>query len=212
MKPAHERVSRARLMQRFEMDVVRHDECWSWAGVKNEHSYGVMTFTTGNVFAHRVSYFLFVGPIPPAAFVLHKCHNPECSNPSHLQLGTQLDNMRMSREAGRLQRRIPIDDIKLIEQRRLAGETLASIATSYNCTPQCIGHTIRGYNLDESKSKKPDAPTMMTFRGETRPLREWAKSIGINRATLRFRYVRKGWSAERALTEPVGTNVGRRKP
>jgi len=52
--------------------------------------------------------------------------------------------------------------------------------------------------------------TMMTFAGETKTLAEWAEKVGINRQTLRFRYVRKGWSAERALTEPLGTSTGRR--
>lgn len=54
--------------------------------------------------------------------------------------------------------------------------------------------------------------TIITFKGVSKPLADWADELGINRQTLRFRYVRKGWSAERSLTEPVGTNVGRRKP
>lgn len=54
------------------------------------------------------------------------------------------------------------------------------------------------------------ANTLLTYSGETKTLAEWADKLGIKRHTLRFRYVRKGWSAERALEEPVGANVGRR--
>jgi hypothetical protein len=43
----------------------------------------------------------------------------------------------------------------------------------------------------------------VTFQGETLCLTDWARRVGIGKATLRRR-IMAGWSVERALTEPVG--------
>lgn len=40
----------------------------------------------------------------------------------------------------------------------------------------------------------------LTFRGETKTLTEWARSIGIKRSSLGERLRRGGWTVERALT------------
>lgn len=42
--------------------------------------------------AHRFSYILAFGHIPDGMFVLHQCDTPRCCNPSHLSLGTPMDN------------------------------------------------------------------------------------------------------------------------
>lgn len=42
----------------------------------------------------------------------------------------------------------------------------------------------------------------LTYHGETMVREDWAKRVGMNSATLRNR-LRRGWSLERALTEPV---------
>lgn len=54
---------------------------------------------------------------------------------------------------------------------------------------------------------------MVTFRGETRCLSEWAEIVGIDERTL-FGRLRAGWEIERAMTEPIhacGRGVGKQR-
>ena len=79
------------------------DACWNWTASLNK-GYGqlgagpcppgVARNNRVPLKAHHVAYELEHGAIPPGAFVLHRCDNPRCCNPSHLFLGTQADNVR----------------------------------------------------------------------------------------------------------------------
>lgn len=78
--------------------------CWLWTGGKFKSGYGSIGRGgrgTGCARAHRVSYELNVGPIPPGLHVLHMCDTPACVNPRHLWVGTQQDNMADRKAKGR---------------------------------------------------------------------------------------------------------------
>lgn len=78
------------------------DDCWLWGMSRDMKGYGVL-WVNGNIQrTHRLAYTVFVGPIPDGMFVCHKCDVPACCNPSHLFLGTQLDNMRDAKKKGRM--------------------------------------------------------------------------------------------------------------
>lgn len=90
------------------VDVRGDDECWLWLGGTDGDGYG--TFRLGRMQgAHCVMFSLFIAPIPirqgsDKLFVLHRCDNPPCVNPSHLFLGTNKENIHDALQKGRLHR------------------------------------------------------------------------------------------------------------
>jgi len=91
---------------RFESKVERIPfmGCWIWTGALNERGYGVIgrgARGTGNDKAHRVAYRIYRGEIPEGKIMLHKCGNPICVNPWHLEPGTHKENSQDMVRMGR---------------------------------------------------------------------------------------------------------------
>ena len=81
--------------------------CWIWIGALSGFGYGSFFYDGKREQAHRVSYamakritvFSLRGLL-----LLHSCDNPACINPDHVEIGTQLQNIRQAAARGRLAR------------------------------------------------------------------------------------------------------------
>jgi hypothetical protein len=69
-------------------------DCWLWTGSKHPRGYGQLSLDGKVRRAHRVSFEIFVGPIPTELVLDHLCRNPACINPTHLEPVTQGENVR----------------------------------------------------------------------------------------------------------------------
>lgn len=81
--------------------------CWNWTGNRLKAGYGKIHRKdfggrVRTLLVHRVMWWLTHGPIPKGKVVMHRCDNPSCCNPDHLELGTHLQNVRDCLIRGRI--------------------------------------------------------------------------------------------------------------
>lgn len=112
------------------MTGARRADCIEAPGAKTAKGYG----RVGNRRAHRVAYEEAFGPVPEGLCVRHRCDNPGCVNPEHLEVGTVADNNRDTRIRGRHraprgeahgQAKLRTADVARIRASRETGATLA---------------------------------------------------------------------------------------
>ena len=114
--------------------------CWEWTGQRDQDGYGRASRTQ----AHRLMWRVVHGTAPGRLLVRHKCDNPPCVNPDHLELGTQQDNMDDCVRRGRSRQGVAHHKAILTDQqvqeirssnataRKLAIELNVSVYTIYD--------------------------------------------------------------------------------
>lgn len=81
--------------------------CWEWQGATTKKGYGRVKIDSKLYSPHRVTAWSMglvesLSDPKRAACVLHRCDNPKCVNPSHLFVGTLVDNMQDCSRKGRI--------------------------------------------------------------------------------------------------------------
>lgn len=128
--------------EKFNKHVTKHDanKCWDWKGAICKDGYGKL-YDAGNWRrAHRISYKLFIGPIPEGFLVCHRCDNRICVNPAHLFIGTDEDNMIDKVKKGRHSYKLFEKDILEIRKRCSEGGVKTELAKEFGVTAGYIGH------------------------------------------------------------------------
>jgi hypothetical protein len=130
--------------------------CWVWTANALPSGYGLIRVSRedGIRVAHRVSWLLHRGPIPPGMRVCHRCDNPPCVNPDHLFLGTPKDNTRDMLMKGRhaYGRRLPQSKLtpEAVAEIRASPESSSSICRRYGVTDSTIRYVRRGDTWKET--------------------------------------------------------------
>ena len=96
--------------------------------------YGPVIRSDGSqIRAHRLAWVLTNGPIPDGLLVLHHCDNRKCIEPTHLFLGTQLDNMRdcFDKGRGRPGHKLSDEDVARLRSDYQEGMTGMELAEKY---------------------------------------------------------------------------------
>lgn len=149
------------MTERFWAKVSKSAGCWEWTAATNASGYGVFGNQKDNaalgipVLAHRVSWEWSFGSIPTGLFVCHRCDNRKCVNPTHLFLGTALDNNRdclakgrnsLVRAKGSRHGRAKLHETDVAEiRRRIAeGESQKVIAESFGVNYRTISNIKTG--------------------------------------------------------------------
>lgn len=122
----------ARLFGRVEQS----DGCMEWPGARYARGYGRISIGGQWWPTHRIAYALTKGIPSPGELVRHKCDNPPCINPDHLELGDDWLNAQDRKLRGREpdrrgqnngRCRLTTDDVRAIRSSPLGYKRLARL-------------------------------------------------------------------------------------
>lgn len=144
-------------MKRFWDKVDRRgpDDCWEWTagragGRGGEYGSFRLSRPRRQIYAHRFSFCLAraIDPasLPASIEIRHRCDNPRCVNPQHLEAGTHADNIRdmWKRKRQGQYGKLSIDQVRSIKKRLMLGDRVTDIARDFAVTHAAICHIKSG--------------------------------------------------------------------
>jgi len=90
----------------------------------------------GQQYAHRLAYERARGPIPEGKQVDHLCRQRDCVNPEHLELVTQVENIRRGRGT-----KLTVDEVRAIKR---STDPLEELASRFRVTASHISQIRNG--------------------------------------------------------------------
>lgn len=110
------------------------NECLLWTKCLNTDGYPRANVNGDvNTKVHRLVWELYNGKSAAGLVVRHKCDNPRCINPEHLELGTSADNNRDRDLRGRHGwAKVTREQVEDIRQQRKDGASAKQLAEKYN--------------------------------------------------------------------------------
>jgi hypothetical protein len=146
----------ANVLRRFESRVPRTCGCWVWAGqVDPRYGYGECYLwwiggVSKHIRAHRLAWIIKYGSIPRGMCVCHKCDNRLCVRPSHLFLGTNLENNQDMSRKGRsrgnptgCRDKITAREVATMRKEYASGVSYSSLARKYGVTRWSASRIVR---------------------------------------------------------------------
>jgi hypothetical protein len=131
-------------------------ECWVWKASKSKSGYGKLKVGGRNLIASRVAWEIVNNSsLGSDVFARHKCDNPSCCNPTHIEPGTHRDNMQDMKQRGRHRpapqigeqnprAKLTERDVSTIRSRIALGENNTQIASDFPVGHAMISNIRRG--------------------------------------------------------------------
>lgn len=193
-------------VSRFWDRVSVGDGCWEWMAGRVKAGYGVFWDGTRQVRAHRYSWELHKGPIPPGLNVCHHCDNPPCVNPDHLFVGSHADNVadrvgkgrtrtRTWDERGEINPAAKLTNVQVatIKAKGLAGYTIMELASEFGVSFSNVAMILRGKTWSHIAPGPPIEPVQRASyrpklsRHDAQDIR-YLFSLGWSKAALARHY------------------------
>ncbi len=133
--------------QMIEGPMPSNNACLEWPRAKLSSGYGILMHKGKCRKVHRIAVLLHSGELPESLDVLHHCDNPCCFRPSHLYLGTDVDNRRDTISRGRTnlprgenhpKAKLKIENVLFIREELKRGQSIVFLANQFGVKPHSI--------------------------------------------------------------------------
>lgn len=105
--------------------------CLEHTGYTMPNGYGQVRREGKTWLAHRWAAHQAHGPCPEGQVTRHKCDNRKCIEPTHLEYGTQGENLSDRKQHGHVYRKLDAGQVRAIRERLTQLHTLAAIGREF---------------------------------------------------------------------------------